>query len=49
MTEYLIKTEYALSNRSSCRGCNDKILKGTLRVAIVVDIDCKYFLILRIE
>jgi hypothetical protein len=38
--EYYLKTEYALSNRSQCRGCKKKIEIKTLRIAYVIDIDC---------
>jgi len=40
MADYFIKAEYALSSRSTCRGCNEKIEKSVLRIALVVDIDC---------
>ena len=38
--EYYLKTEYALSNRSQCRGCKKKIEIKTLRIAYVIDVDC---------
>jgi hypothetical protein len=37
--EYYIAAELAPSNRAMCRGCEEKIAKGTLRIACVFDMD----------